>query len=576
LDRVRKLALSREERILIVDAETGFRQILLDRLAQEGFLCLSAGSVAEALQLFEADPSAITAVVTDIYLPDHSGLELLEEANRRKWTCPIIFVTAYGNIEWAKKVIRAGAFEYYEKPVNLALLVQTVRQAIYTVTEYEGHERRETPRPKISLAVEGSGRDELTGLASHRYVLQKLPELRRECRKQGIPLSLCMFDIDKFRDMNSVRGLCACDRVLIEAAKRLKRLIRSDDLIGRYGGDEFLMLLPGADAKAADTLAKRIMDDLRNEPLWVDEAGIKLQACIGLVEVDHDENATDMEFIDRAIEAIYHAKLRGPEAIVVWTPRLSQERSSEAVGSERTTTQPDVESINIMMWRFRDLNRQLANVSLESLRVLVAAVEARDPYTKDHSVRVAAFSRCIAEEIDLPSRHVQVIHSAGLLHDIGKIGIADAILTKPGKLTSEEFELIRQHPAIGVTILEQTRFFTSELPLVKHHHERYDGKGYPDGLTGQSIPLGGRIIHVADATEAMLARRSYKEPQSLDYVIAQLREGRGRQFDPALVDLALPLIREGILERIWGPGQTGLPSDLADGDSAALTAEAAL
>jgi len=204
-----------------------------------------------------------------------------------------------------------------------------------------------------------------------------------------------------------------------------------------------------------------------------------------------------------------------------------------------------------MMWRFRELNRRLANVTSESLRLLVAAVEARDPYTKHHSVRVASYARYLAMELGLPDRQVRIIHSAGLLHDIGKIGIPDAILTKPSRLTEQETELIRQHPNIGVNILEQARFFVAELPLVKHHHEWYNGKGYPDGIAGQDIPLGARIIQIADATEAMLARRSYKKPYELEQTIRQIRDGAGRQFEPMLTDIAIRLMRDGVLERLW-------------------------
>jgi putative nucleotidyltransferase with HDIG domain len=219
--------------------------------------------------------------------------------------------------------------------------------------------------------------------------------------------------------------------------------------------------------------------------------------------------------------------------------------------NESDSPVPDYESINIMMWRFRDLNRRLANVTSESLRLLVAAVEARDPYTKHHSVRVASFARYLATELGLPERQVRTIHSAALLHDIGKIGIPDAILTKPSRLTEQETELIRQHPLIGVNILEQARFFVAELPLVKHHHEWFNGNGYPDKIMGQDIPLGARIIHIADATEAMLARRSYKKPYELEHTVRQVRDGAGRQFDGMITDVAIKLMRDGVLERLW-------------------------
>lgn len=542
---------SAEQCVLIVDNETGFRQILTERLDQDGLVCLTAGSLAEALGILEQKSDAIKAVISEISLPDQTGIGVLDLVNDRELSCPVIFVTAYGTLEWAKQAIRAGAFEYYDKPVDLYALVQALRQAIRAGSAYTGPQRRLRPETGLSIVVESGGKDELTGLASHRFVLEKLSDIRKECINNGIPLSLCLLDIDKFHELNASRGLAVCDRILVETARRLRRLVRSSDLIGRYGSDEFLIVLPGTDGRGAQGLAERILANCRAEPVQIDGSKIRLRACIGVVEIDAGDHAGELEFIDRAIEAVYHAKLKGPESIVVWKPRLIPETSLADVDSEQSETETDAESISIMTWRFRELNRQLANVSLESLRVLVAAVEARDPYTKDHSVRVAAFSRCLAQEIDLPTRHVQIIHSAALLHDIGKIGIPDSILTKPGKLTDDEFELIRQHPDIAVSILAQTRFFTTELPLIKHHHERYDGTGYPDGLEGDVIPLGGRIIHLADAVEAMLARRSYKAPASIDYVLSQMREGMGSQFDPVLIEIAIALIRQDLLDRIW-------------------------
>jgi putative nucleotidyltransferase with HDIG domain len=288
---------------------------------------------------------------------------------------------------------------------------------------------------------------------------------------------------------------------------------------------------------------------------------LDLPLCIGICEVHQDETADPFEFLDRAIEAVHHAKLQGPGSMVVWNPRLMEEVSLDIEFSKPTGPVPDYESITIMMWRFRDLTHRLSNVTSESLRLLVAAVEARDPYTKHHSVRVASLARYLAMELGLPERQIRLIHSAALLHDIGKIGIPDAILTKPAKLTNEEMELIRQHPLIAVNILQQVRLFVSEIPFVRHHHEWFNGNGYPDHLAGQNIPLGARILQVADSTEAMMARRSYKDPYKLDKTLHQIREGTGRQFDPILADLVAKLLQNGLLEKLW-KNASGSPEEL--------------
>jgi len=541
--------------ILVVDSELGFRAVLTERLDQEGFLCLASSSVGEALKILETKTDAVKVVISEMHLPDTTGLELLREMNRRQWAQPVIILAADGSVEWAKQSIKTGAFEYYEKPVDLSAVAQAVRQALHTVSQYPGPERRAQRTVDTTISIAPGGRDELTGLVSHRCALEIFSRLRKECRNRGVSLGLCMLDVDGFRELNNRQGLSACDHVLVEAARRLRRLVRADDVVGRYGGDEFLIIFPEVDENSLPKVAERISRGLHSTPLQINASPMRLSLCLGLVTVGPDDSASDLEFIDRAVEAIYHAKLTGPQTVVTWTPQLIRETRLWELETSIAPPAADVESVNVMAWRFRELNRQLANVSLESLRVLVAAVEARDPYTKDHSVKVASFSRYMAEELELPDRQVQIVHSAGLLHDIGKIGIPDAILTKPGRLRPDEFDLIRQHPVIAVNILEQTRYFTAELPLIRHHHERYDGAGYPDGLAGQEIPLGSRIINIADATEAMFAPRSYKNAYSTDRVTGELQEGMGRQFDPTLAELAIKLIRRGVLEHIWNVRQ---------------------
>jgi diguanylate cyclase (GGDEF)-like protein/putative nucleotidyltransferase with HDIG domain len=541
-------SLTNEAHILLIDPERDLRTILALRLESEGDRCLQADSLAEAWKILETE--SVQAIVSEMILPDASGLDLLKGLRERNHDIPVVYLTAYGNVEWAKEAIRHGAYEYYDKPFDLKKLSEVLHKSLRAGVRYGGPERRQFPEVAVDR-LDLASRDELTGLASHRFVLEKLPTLHSECSRKNIPLTICLIDIDGFRKLNHRKGVGMGDLILIEAGRRLRRIVRTNDLVARYGSDEFILVLPGATHVAAEKLSDRIKKSFEQENWQLADEQIRLPLCIGIVAIDNDETADNVEFLDRAIEALHHAKLQGPGSVVTWRRQLVREHPLNFELSEQSDQGPDVESINVMMWRFRELNRRLSNVTLESLRLLVAAVEARDPYTKHHSVRVASFARYLASEFDLPESQIRTIHSAALLHDIGKIGIPDAVLTKPGRLTPDEMDLIRQHPAIAVNILEQTRFFIAELPMVKHHHEWFNGQGYPDNIEGQSIPLGSRIIHVADATEAMLARRSYKDPYDLDFTIRQLREGTGRQFDPMLADLAIRLIRSGVLQQLW-------------------------
>jgi putative two-component system response regulator len=176
------------------------------------------------------------------------------------------------------------------------------------------------------------------------------------------------------------------------------------------------------------------------------------------------------------------------------------------------------------------------------IECLIAAVEARDPYTSGHSTRVADITLTIARALGLKGLQLEIVHMAAHMHDIGKIGIPDEVLVKEGALTEEEWRLIRLHPRIGYDILSHSEVLSDIADIVLHHHERWDGKGYPDGLKGEDIPLGARIIAVADAIDAMLSPRPYRDAMNVAACAKQLTANSGKQFDGRIASLALGLV----------------------------------
>jgi len=186
-----------------------------------------------------------------------------------------------------------------------------------------------------------------------------------------------------------------------------------------------------------------------------------------------------------------------------------------------------------------ELSDQVRQASLDSVTALVRAVEAKDPYTRRHSEQVAHYARHIATALGLSGPALESVHVAALLHDIGKIGVPDHILTKPGPLTDEEFQYIRRHPALGSDILASITMFGQEAALIRHHHERWDGQGYPDALTGEESPLVSRVIQVADCIDAMLMERTYKKSYSVEKMLAEVTRCAGTQFDPKIAVVAL-------------------------------------
>ena len=190
------------------------------------------------------------------------------------------------------------------------------------------------------------------------------------------------------------------------------------------------------------------------------------------------------------------------------------------------------------------LRRRLIHAQVDTIMTLVAAVEAKDPYTERHSVHVPKYAERFARAMQLTERETEVIKIAALLHDSGKIGVPDTVLTKPGRLTPEEYTVVKQHPVTGASILRSATSLRRELPLVLHHHEWYNGSGYPRGLKGEDIPLGARILSVADAVDAMAYPRSYKRGLNLEEVASELENCSGTQFDPVVARVALRWLRD--------------------------------
>ncbi len=195
------------------------------------------------------------------------------------------------------------------------------------------------------------------------------------------------------------------------------------------------------------------------------------------------------------------------------------------------------------------VQNKLRETNLETIRSLALAEEAKDPYTRGHSARVAEYACMIAKKLGFSKAELGALENAAILHDIGKMGIADSILHKKGKLNIDEWEIVKKHPSLGLDILSPLEFLSEEKEIIRHHHERYDGKGYPAGLKGEKIPLGSRILGVADSFDAMRSHRPYRDPLPEETVLAELKNNAGTQFDPKIVEIILEIEaeRKGII-----------------------------
>jgi HD-GYP domain-containing protein (c-di-GMP phosphodiesterase class II) len=219
----------------------------------------------------------------------------------------------------------------------------------------------------------------------------------------------------------------------------------------------------------------------------------------------------------------------------------------EAYEQLQTTVVDSETERDIIYAELREKIQKYQRLFLGTLKVLTAAIEAKDPYTRGHSARVNEYAKAIGVELGLSDEQLEFLQYAALLHDVGKIGIDEKILCKPGKLDRKEWGTIRDHPLMGAGIIEPIELFSEILPFVIHHHEAFDGDGYPRGLTGSEIPYGARIITVADAFDAMTSDRPYRKAFSVDAALEELQDNSGTQFDPTVVEAFLAAIEKGAI-----------------------------
>jgi diguanylate cyclase (GGDEF)-like protein/PAS domain S-box-containing protein/putative nucleotidyltransferase with HDIG domain len=379
--------------------------------------------------------------------------------------------------------------------------------------------------------IELSITDGLTGLYNHRFIQERFEFEFKRVKRYGGNLSCMMIDIDHFKVLNDTHGHQCGDFVLRELSNILRAQSREVDICGRYGGEEFLILTNVA-LEYTMQFASKLHAAIDNHVFAFEDKSLHVTVSIGLA--DFRPGMKDRhELIDRADLALYQAKDDGRNLIRIWKER--------AEGGEVSA---DHFSAQELKKQFVHLSNQARFTYMEYTNALVKAVDAKDPFTREHSQNVSTTSVEIAQAMGLAEGEVEIIKYAGLLHDVGKIAVNQDILVKKEPLTREEYELLKKHPVIGVNILKDIRFLEKEIPIILHHHERYDGKGYPHGLKGREIPLGARILAVADAFDAMTSGRGYKDKVSLEKTIGELKRGSGTQFAPEAVEAFI-----GVLEK---------------------------
>jgi diguanylate cyclase (GGDEF)-like protein/putative nucleotidyltransferase with HDIG domain len=362
--------------------------------------------------------------------------------------------------------------------------------------------------------------DELTGLFNRGHFEERLKEEIGRHSRYGNVFSLLLLDLDNFKTYNDIYGHPAGDILLNQIGKIVKDSVRSTDQAFRYGGDEFAIILPQAAMNDAYVVAERVRAQIARE---MEEKQSAVTCSIGVANYPADGMISG-ELVTVADTALYYAKRTGGNRVY-----LSSKILSESLGDDGTYGRHN---------------------GLSAVYALVSTVETKDPYTYGHSRKVNTYAVALAEAIGLSPEEVSRVSTAALLHDIGKIGVPDKVLNKKEKLDEEDREAIRSHARLGATIVGNIPNLAPCVSIILHHHERWDGSGYPEGLKGEEISIQARILAIADSFEAMGSARPHRPALPLEEAVKELRQGAGTQFDPYLVEVFISIVKARLPDKV--------------------------
>ena len=374
---------------------------------------------------------------------------------------------------------------------------------------------------------EARRRDPLTGLLNHSAAVAALTDLVERSRGDGSSMGVALIDVDNFRLLNDVHGSKAGDQALFTVAAALRPEAEGWELISRFGPDEFLAIAPASVARDMPAAARRIRERLDSTHLELpDSELLPISVSVGIAYFPFHAGSVT-ELVSVVARALGEAKEAGGNQIAI-------------AGAWTTDPEGPYSSFDV-------------------LQGLVLAVDRKDHYTKLHSEDVAAYALYIAERVGLPEDVRANLRIGALLHDVGKIGIPDDILRKPGRLTAREYDILKQHVALGDLLVGSMPDVQHIREGVRYHHERWDGEGYLVGLAGKDIPLIGRVLAVADAYSAMTTTRPYRKAMPIERALAELRSVAGTQLDAELVDVFVTgMEQDEAAPRLGASGITGL------------------
>ncbi len=511
-----------KETILFVDDEESIIDIAYTYFTGRGYRVLTANNGKEAVELLTS--RHVDCCFTDINMPEMDGLELAEHIRNYDNTIPVIVMTGYPSLDNTIQTLKNGVVDFLVKPVNLQQMELCIQRVL--------RERRLFIK-NIILSKEVEGKAQLEKLnAELIYKVEELNILNRimtdfsalressDIFKQLVDLAVEIVDAD-----------ASCFYLLSDASNH--------PLPIAMAGEQWAAFPVSGKSRTAGEAVPTVPDKIRDliREVVEDDQPLIIAANNGCQRVPQSVLSCMLvplkirtRILGVLMAGIYRGERRFNEKDLYYLDFMSKKAST---GIENLA-----------------LYENIYNNLLSTLYAFVKAIEARDPYTKQHSSRVTLIASTLAKALGCSDEEREILNVSGLLHDIGKIGIRDAILLKPGRLDAEEYRIIQQHPVIGCEIMGQLGLWTREKQIVRHHHERFDGKGYPDRLAGQQIPLLARILSVADVYDAIASDRAYRERMPESKILEIMYGGAGTQFDPDIIDVFRQLYQTGELIRV--------------------------
>ena len=471
--------------VLVVDDEKAICTILGQYLQKKGYTVFLTNSGEEAVEVVKANK--IDLILTDIKMPGMSGVELLKWVQENYNSIPVIITTGFPTLDTAISALKLGAYDYLTKPFHLEEIGEKIVRAL---------ENRRLQEENFLFL-------KLVSLHEVTKVLSTLHDMK-ELNRSILEFSAKMVHADGGAIL------------FLNERNNLDIVEVSGEMISRqFWGD----------AAVFTTVSQEVVQS--DKPL--------------IIVKDSSQNPAEIPSLPDPVQAYVAFPLRSATRVI---GVLNLVR----VHSGQSFSKVDLEIINVLSAQAGiaidnvTLYQNIRNNYLQTIRAFAHAVEVKDQYTHGHSENVMQYTMLLAKHLNLPDDELENIKYAGLLHDIGKIGISEQILNKPGKLTLDEYEEIKKHPVLGARIIDDVPSLKRLVPMVLHHHEYYNGHGYPHGIVGDNIPFGARILSVADTFEAMTSDRPYRKALSFDIACDILRQERGKQFDGHIVDAFLEVI----------------------------------